>query len=207
MTRLGGIKACNHDKKRARAMKRFILFLFILFCLVGCGFHLRGQMNFPPSLHRIYLQSKDPYGQLSKNIKLYLRMSGIYVADNPKDATTILDILNESQNQVLQNVSGTMSTRQYNLVLTVVFQVTDKYGAILMPPQSVSETRPITILANQILGGSNEQAVLFQQMRQAIVYTIMTRLASHDVKQMLESSIDPRGKRENHPTTIIHTSH
>ena len=166
---------------------RLCLLIFLLLSLASCGFHLRGQTPLAEPLHSLYLKSKDPYGQLARNLRQYLKMSGVVLASDPHDANTILEIISETESQQLQSVSGTQQTRQYNLVLTVTFQVTDSSGRVLVPTQSLSESRPLTILSNQILGGSNEQANLYQQMRLTMVFDIMNRLSSHEITHLLNA--------------------
>ena len=164
--------------------KKFILSVCLL-ALSGCGFHLRGDMPLAPPLKRLYLETKDPYGQLTRNLKQYLKMSGVYLTSSPADADAILVIQNEVEGQQLQSISGTQQTRQYNLTLTVLFNVSDPNGAALTGQKSVVESRPLTIQSNQILGGSNEQANLYKQMRLAIVFDIMSVLSSQDVTDIL----------------------
>src|SRR5688572_22844812 len=65
------------------------IFLFILTCvLTSCGFHMRGQMAFAPALKKLYIKTPSPYGELAHNLREYFKMSGVYLADSPEDATT-----------------------------------------------------------------------------------------------------------------------
>lgn len=161
----------------------------VLSCLVlllsSCGFQLRGSTPVAPPLQTLYLKTADPYGKLADDLRDYLTLSGIQLVDTPGPHTTVLDILRETQSQQLINVSGTQQTRQYNLVLTVVFQLTKANGQPWVPLQSLSETRAFTTVSNQILGGTNEQSTLIEQMRQALVFDIMNRLGSQDITHLL----------------------
>jgi len=168
-------------------MHKYFLLILCL-CLSGCGFHPRGPMALSPPLQNLYLQTADPYGQLTRNLRLYLKMSGVHLAKTPADAASILDILSENTSEQLLNISGTQTTRQYNLILTVTYQVTDSHGNLLVSAQTATETRPLTIDANQMLSGSNQAISLYQQMRQAIVYDIMSRLASREISAILTAS-------------------
>jgi outer membrane lipopolysaccharide assembly protein LptE/RlpB len=71
------------------------------------------------------------------------------------------------------------------LLLAVTVEVTTPEGAVLMPPITLTENRTFTTLSDQILGGTNEQNTLYQQMRLAVVYDIMNRLSSKDVTGLL----------------------
>src|SRR5579864_4823458 len=104
---------------------RTLLMIVLCFCLISCGFHTRGAMILPPPLRTLYLQTNDPYGQLTKNLTLYLKMSGVHLTKTPAEASSILDILGEKTSEQLLNISGTQATRQYNLTLTVNYRITD----------------------------------------------------------------------------------
>lgn len=166
---------------------------FLLFCLsfllTSCGFQLQGAVTLAPPLHRLYLQTSDPYGQLASYLHNYLKMSHVTVVDKPEDATTILAIVNESTTEELLGVSTTQQTRQYRLTLTVHFEILAKNGLTLVPVQALSETKAITIQADQILGMSNESSLYYQQMRRAIAYAMMNRIASHDVTAMINDGL------------------
>ena len=105
--------------------------------LADCGFHLRGQEPLAPPLKKIYLQTDDPYGQLARNLRQYLKYSGAELTDSPKTAETVLVILREYNTEQLLSIGGTQQTRQYNITLTVNFEVTDPQGRTLVPPESL----------------------------------------------------------------------
>lgn len=164
-------------------LKLFILIISLM--LTGCGFHLRGPRVLHEPLRVVYLKTQDPYGLLAHNLRLSLKLSKVILVDRKEDATAVLAILNEKRSNRLIGISGTQETRQYNLTLTVTFQVRDPLGHPLISPQWVSENRILTIKSGQMLAGSNEERALYQQMQQAIVYDMMLRLSSHLITQEL----------------------
>jgi LPS-assembly lipoprotein len=165
-------------------MRKYLLFILFL-SLVSCGFHMRGKLPLAPPLQNLYLKTNDPYGELARYLREYLKVAGVHLTEQKTDASSVLVILNESTAQQLLGISGTQQTRQYNLILTVVFSVETPEGVVIVPPQSVSQVRTLTIQADQILAGSNEANILYKQMRSAIGYTILLRLASKDVTTLL----------------------
>lgn len=166
-------------------MRAIVLTILCILFLTGCGFHPRGKIPLAEPLHYLYLKTPDPYGQLTRNLRLFLKVSGVHVTDSPLAANTTLSILNESTQEQLISINGTQDTRQYNLILTVVYEILGKNQQILVNPQIATETRTLTIKAGQMLAGSSEANILYQQMRQAIVYDILNRLSSDDVTKML----------------------
>lgn len=168
----------------------FVLFSFCIL-LSSCGFHLQGETKLAPSLHRLYLKTSDPYGQLARNLKQYLKLSHVEIVSSAEKATAVLEILQDSNAQELASVSGTQQTRQYNLFVIVAFQITSPEGKIMLEPQTLSESRAITIQANQVLGSSNEANLFYQQMRRALSYSIINRIGSKEVTRRLQIESQP----------------
>ncbi len=167
-----------------KALLGFFIFLSVL-TLASCGFHLRGEVPLAEPLQNLYIKSREPYSQFNLLLKQSLSLSGVHFTATESEASAVLVILNEVQGEQLLGVGSTQQTRQYNLTLTVTFEITDPQGSIIVPPQSLSETRIIAIQANQILGGSNEESNLYQQMRGTIVYSLMMRLGSKNMNNAL----------------------
>lgn len=166
------------------------LFLFSLsLLLTACGYHLQGKTVLAPPLQRMYLQTSDPYGQLAHSLQQYLKMSNVQLVSSPQQASTILVILSDATSQVLLSVGGTQQTRQYNLIVTVSFEIQDAHGRTILGVQTLSESTPITIQSNQILGSSNEANLFYQQMRRALAYAIMNRIASREVTSIINKAL------------------
>lgn len=163
----------------------FLLMLSSAIFFTACGFHPQGEIKLVPPLHRIYLQAADPYGYLSRSLQSYLKMSHVQSVQTPAAAQTILVIMQDYTSQELLSISSTQQTRQYNLKATVLFQITDARGNVILPPQSLQESRVITVQVNQILAKSNEANLYYQQMRRSLAYAIMNRISSHEVSNTI----------------------
>lgn len=166
----------------------FIIPLFLV--LSSCGFHLRAPVSLAKPLQNLYVESQAPYGEVTRNIKQYLRISGIHLATSAEEAETILKISHESIGQELLSINSSQQTRQYNLKLQINFEISDNKGRVILPSQMLTETRPLTLQSNQILASSNQAAQLYHDMRRAIVYSLMNRLASQSTTQALAKAED-----------------
>ena len=156
--------------------------------LVACGIHPRGEKQFAPILHRLYLQTEDPYGQLARSLEQLFAVSHIQFVNTPQQASAILNILKITDAQTLISVDSTQQTRQYTLTTTILFSLTDPAGRLLLPPETLSESRSFTMQSSQILGTSNEAALFYQLMHRALAYAIINRLSSTQVTQQLMRS-------------------
>lgn len=170
----------------------FKKYLFFLSCLLlsSCGFHSQGAVQLTLKLHRLYLQAIDPYSELVRSVKISLKMSQVQITDSPSKADTILVILLDNTSQDLLSVSGTQQTRQYLLKATLIFKIEDQHGHTLVPPETLVESRVITVQSNQVLGTSNEVNLFYKQMRRSLAYALMNRLASIDVTAMVNKNND-----------------
>lgn len=158
--------------------------------LTACGFHLQGETTLARPLHRLYLQSPDPYGHLARNLEQGLKMSHVQLVSDPKQANAILSILSDTPSQTLLSVSGTQQVRQYNLGVTVTFEITQPDGTTVINPQTLSTTRTLTVQSNDVLGTSNEASLFYQQMRRSLAYAILNRIASRDMTHIINTHYD-----------------
>ena len=172
-----------------------LLVCIITLLLTACGFHPQGDAKLAPPLKKMYLQTADPYGNLARNLHDYLKMSHVQLVNSPDEADTILEIERDGNSQELLSVAGTQQTRQYKLIVTVVFAVSDNKGRTILAPQTMTEARVITVQANQILGSSNEASLYAQQMRRSLAIAIMNRLSSIEVTKIVNTAFTPHKKQ------------
>ncbi len=176
---------------------RLAVIVWLTALLCACGFHLRGNIPFAPPLQSMYVQSTEPYGTLTKYLKQSLKTSHVRLAEQQSEATTMLNITSENTAQDLLSVNGTLQTRQYQLRVIVTFEIDDNKGRVIVPSQTLTESRVITVQSNQILGSSNEADMYFEQMRRTLATTMMYRLTSHEVTKMVNQAF----KTEQKPRT------
>ena len=70
--------------RRARSALGVVVVLAT--CLTGCGFHLRGDVTYPPAMAVTYIDATDPYTPFYRKLKAALRQSGVTVTADPSAA-------------------------------------------------------------------------------------------------------------------------
>lgn len=170
-------------------MKKYSLFFMLLFMLTGCGFKLRDSFSFSSPIRHLYIETNTPYSLLTANLKQFFKRTSVHVTSSAKEADIILNILNEKETQPLISISSTQQTREYNLTVSITFQLKDRSGKIIVPQETMSESRTFTIQSSQILSGSNEAYGLYQQLWQALVYTVANRLASKEIAAQINKMV------------------
>ena len=177
--------------KLSRIIRYGLILLLSLLC-TSCGFHLQGNLQLAPPLHRMYLQTPDPYGHFARDLTQYLKMSNVSLMPSSTSADTTLIILQDESSQSLIGVNGTQQTRQYVLRVTIAFEITDRKGLTIVPRQELNETQSITIQSNQILGSSNQANLYYQQMRRRLAAALMNRIASVEISNLINSATHKR---------------
>lgn len=175
-----------------------LVWVIAVMALTACGFKPQGQMTLAKPLHSIYVSSIHPYGDLARSLELQLKSSSVKLATNEKDADTVLVISQDTNSQELAAVSNTQQTRQYNLYVTTTFAVNKSNGVSIIAPQTLRETRAITIQSDQILGSSNEATLYYQQMRRDLANAIMNRLSSRSITRAVDAAFAKKpGKKKS----------
>ena len=162
----------------------------------GCGFHLRGKTNVPDELRTIVLDSSDPYGPLTRNIRTQLRLSNVSIVDDPtglrKDIPS-LRIGREATGQTTASIFQDGKTAEYQMKMSVS-------ATVLMPgkdiyPIHVTVFRsffdnPLTALAKD-----NEQDIIREEMRQQAAQQLIRKLLTVHASE-LQKSEEVDGKVE-----------
>lgn len=161
-------------------MKKLFIPLMLAMCLSACGFHLRGMVDVPTWLNNISIISKDNEKQFLSILKAQLEGYNIHVNPDPDQAKYWLIINAVSLRQQIISVGASTNPRQYNLILTIEFMLQTRKGQIIKTPKNINVTRQLTINNNRILGSSDEERILVDEMKQDAVVQIINQLSHLD---------------------------
>ncbi|MEA5097444.1 MAG: LPS assembly lipoprotein LptE [Burkholderiaceae bacterium] len=162
--------------KRAFSFAGLLLAATVL--LSACGFHLRGsspQDMLPfKTIHFAFPENSSLAVELKRN----LRGGGTIVVPNRKDAEASLELLAEKKNKGILSLNVQGRVREYELTYILSFQVKDRTGKILLPPNAVAQKRTLNYSETQVLGKEVEEAELYRDMQTDLVQQIIRRMAA-----------------------------
>lgn len=146
----------------------------------GCGFHLRGQVEWPPELRAIFVQSQQgigmPPGALNRKLRLVLAGSGVSITSDPTQATAILTILNEGSGRRTVAADRLDIKREHLVVYSAAYELKLANGKLLIPAEGVSANRLLLFDENRVLGFENAQESLVDHMVDDLAWQIVRRL-------------------------------
>ena len=158
-------------------MRLLFLALACTLLLTACGFQLRGDADLPPEMKKTQLVIDDQYSTLARRVKTMLEQNGVRFV-GPDEATAILEI---PENQVVTNVltiGNNARVQEYRITHTVEFMLSDAQGNVILPAQTLRQTREISFDEQAILATSREQEYLQEDLAENLARLLVTRLES-----------------------------
>ena len=153
--------------------------LLLVTTLSACGFHLRGSdgaYNMPFSSIYLAFGDTSPLGnELKRNLRA---IDKVVIATTPKDAQARFEVISEARNKAVLSLNNLGRVREYLLTYTLVFQVRDATGNLLLGPTEITLRRNLAFSEEVLLAKEGEEALLYRDMQSDLVQQIMRRLAA-----------------------------
>ena len=146
----------------------------VLLLLGGCGFHLRGT-NLTSSIPSAYVNAARQVS-MDRTVRDTLEVSGVEVVSNRSGAAVVIDLLDSVQERRTVSVTKDVRTAEYALTLKLRYQVKDAGGKQLIPDRWIEASRVYRLDRQNLVGSSQEQALLLTELEQELVQQIIRSL-------------------------------
>jgi LPS-assembly lipoprotein len=149
---------------------RSLVLLGIASIVAGCGFHLRTwELEGNIETAKITSNLRNP---LAEPLGRALRSAGVEVVGSGSADVTI-ELLSDRTSRRAVSVTDQARAAEYQTTLTVVYAVFDADGDPLAAERSVRASRIYTVDRDNIVGSSEEQALLQREMVDDLVQQII----------------------------------
>lgn len=160
-----------------RPVKFSLATLLAMLALAGCGFHLRGVAEIPPSLSPMLVQGLPAHDALRVELENLLAESGVVFTPQREQARAILTLRDRKSDKRVLSVDRHGKVAEYELRESLRFQVTRPDGGELLPLQQAAITRGyVNTGGDQVLGKQAEELLLRADMRRDLLSQILYRL-------------------------------
>lgn len=149
----------------------------LLAALAGCGFHLRNVQSF---VFDTVAVTPERGAGVAGELARYFgeRLQPLAPAAGQAPVQAIVDVLDETREQVVAGVNTSGQVRELQLRLRVQFRVRTPQGRELISPTSIAQQRELSFNETVVLAKDAEQAALYQDMQADIVQQILRRVAA-----------------------------
>jgi LPS-assembly lipoprotein len=143
----------------------------------SCGFHLRGDVAYPPDMAVTYIEAADRYTPFYQGLKAALRESGVQLTADVNAAGAVLRVLQDETGQRVLSVSARNTPREYDVYYTVRYAL-ELNGREALAPQQLTLTRDYTYDETLVLGKSAEEETIRRAIAADLVGLVTRRLSS-----------------------------
>ncbi len=165
----------------------FIPTVITLCCLLShCGFRLKHQNQLPPNLRCLYVSSNQPYDRFTTLLNQNLLQRKVKLTKTAKEAPVILKIEHADLVYSLPDITTSDKARSYTLTYQVRFLLLKSDGAPLLPTQSITVQKPLTLNPGQTLYSNNELALVKREMQKEAITLLLYRLEAQKVRDALQ---------------------
>lgn len=155
------------------------LLLSVPIVVAGCGFKLRDAYGIPPQMQRTYIEGGNERSEVYVGLRRALTASGVTLVDSADAASAVLRLSDERSGRRVLSIGRDARVSEYEVFYSLSFDVRargESADEVLIEPQSLRLTREYVYDATGLLGKTDEEGLLRQEMQRDLVRLIMYRL-------------------------------
>jgi LPS-assembly lipoprotein len=142
--------------------------------ITGCGFKLRGAINLPDEIQKIYVVG--PRGSnLVKDLKEMLAYSA-QVVNKRADADAVLSVDKEESDNRTLSVDSRGKVRESEMQYSVIYSFVKSNGEVLIDKDALLLSRDYIDDENDVIGRTNESVVIQRDLKRDAAQQILRRI-------------------------------
>lgn len=153
---------------------RPLIGLLLLLVVTGCGFHLRTwNLEGTVETARITANARNP---LAEPLGRALQSAGVALIEDGSAADVVVELLADERGRRSVSVTDQARAAEYETSLRVRYAVRGRDGEMLLDPTWVQATRIYRVDRDNLVGSSQEQALLEREMVTDLVQQVIRGL-------------------------------
>ncbi len=172
----------NPQSQSNKIGKHLAVYIVLALCIAisACGFRLRGATHLPFKTIYTNISDNTSFGA-SLRRSIVASSPGLVFMPTPDNADVRLTQLALSERRRELTLDAQGHVEEYELNLLFRFQLTDKNGALLLKPTTLTATRDMPYDPDDSQAKNDEMRMIFADMRQSMVDRIVRLIGSDDV--------------------------
>ena len=155
-------------------MRRAALLLALILLQDGCGFQLRTwDLEGSVETARINGSNRNP---VAEPLRRALRSAGVALVGTDEAADVEIDLLNERRGRRSVSVNSQARAAEYETSLGIQYEIRGKGDEILVSSRWIQASRVFRIERENLVGASEEQALLEREMVTDLVQQVIRSL-------------------------------
>ncbi|MDD2722710.1 MAG: LPS assembly lipoprotein LptE [Methylovulum sp.] len=151
------------------------IFILVFALLVNaCGYHLRGAVDLPEGLKKVYLEGASI--PLREQFRKVLRTASGELTATPEAAGTIIKIANENSDQRVLSLSARGRSNELELYYRLQYGLVKSDNTVLMENQPIEIKREYFNDQQDMVAKDNEQQVIRNEMVHQAVRMMLDRI-------------------------------
>ena len=163
----------SSERSAATRLGGILVGLAVAVGLAGCGFHLRGDVEYPFTALYINAAASSP---IAAEVKRYLESGGTKITEAAPAAQVTLDISLVADDKQVLSLSGSGRVREYALSKRVTFALHDASGHDWLPAAEIVVRRSYSFNESEVLAREFQESRLLREMQTDAVQQIVRRL-------------------------------
>lgn len=163
-------------KQKITIYLHIINILLVTSFLTSCGgFELRGSMNIAPEFTPLHIQA-EPNSSIAKALNNILLLNNIPATSDPKKAGFIIHLIEERQDNRVVAVNNYGKIISTELNYRIIFEGLNQDSKVIAPRQTIEAFREYVNPELEMLGKSEEAAMIREDLEQNLADRILRRL-------------------------------
>lgn len=160
---------------RVLLAKKGIVLALMLAVLSACGFHMRRAVDLPEGLKTVYVNGFAPGSPFPSYLGQNMKLSDGQVTSDRETAGFVLNAVNEQFNRREVSLSDTGKANVYELTYILTFDIQTPTGQVILSPQTIQVVRDYFNPQIEVIGKSEEESVIRNEMYKEAVRTLLRR--------------------------------